>query len=377
MKISIVTGPWLPVPALQGGAVPRLWQGLAEQFAAKGHQVTILCRCYQGQPQQEVINGVGYVRHGGFPQSRSIALDLLKDLAYALTMVPVLPRADILVINDFWLPVFATALRPDAGRVVINANRFPKGQYFLYAGVTRIAAASRAIQEAIAHQYPAATPRIRVIPNPIDTCVFSPPIAPRPVKENKTILYVGRIHPEKGIHLLLDAFTILSEQLPQVKLQILGPIKESQGGGGEDYLRTLQAKAQGLPVEFSPPIFELAKLADAYRAADLFCYPSLAEKGESFGVAPLEAMATGLVPVVSDLACFRDFIEDGKTGYFFDHRSPDAAKNLSTTLASAIFDFETTCRIAEKAAHKAAEFSHEKIALLYLEHFEKLITNNT
>lgn len=373
MNISIVTGPWLPVPPLQGGAIPRLWQGLAEQFAAKGHQVTMLCRSYPGQPQQEMINGVSYIRHSGFPQSRSIGLDLLKDLAYALVMVPILPRADILVINDFWLPVFAAALRPDAGRIVINAARFPKGQYYLYTGVTRIAATSHAIQEAIANQYPALTSRIQVIPNPIDTRVFSPPLSPRPMRENKTILYVGRIHPEKGIHLLLDAFAILSEQLPQVKLRILGPVKESQGGGGEDYLRTLHAKAQGLLVEFLPPIFDLNKLAKTYRDADLFCYPSLAEKGESFGVAPLEAMATGLVPIVSDLACFRDFIKEGQTGYFFNHRSPEAAKNLALTLASAILNEETTSQIAVKAAQQATEFSYEQVALLYLQDFEAFV----
>ncbi|HAA29465.1 MAG TPA: glycosyltransferase family 1 protein [Cyanobacteria bacterium UBA8553] len=377
MKISIVTGPWLPVPPLQGGAVPRLWQGLAEEFAATGHQVTILSRSYPGQPQQETLNGVRYVRHIGFPQSRSIAQDLLKDLVYALAMIPVLPRADILVINDFWLPVFASALRSNAGQIVINANRFPKGQYYLYAGATRIAAASRAIQEAIAQQCPTATSRIRVMPNPIDTRVFSPPISPRPVRENKIILYVGRIHPEKGIHLLLDAFAILSKQLPQVKLRILGPVKESQGGGGEDYLHTLHSKAQGLSVEFSPAIFDLHKLADAYRDADLFCYPSLAEKGESFGVAPLEAMATGLVPVVSDLACFRDFIEEDKTGYFFEHRSPDAAKNLSTTLASAILNWEPTCQMGLKAAQTALSYSYEQVAGLYLADFEEVLSSKS
>ncbi len=374
MRISIVTGPWLPVPPLQGGAVPRLWQGLAEQFAAKGHEVTILCRSYPGQPQQETINGVMYVRYGGFPQSRSIALDLLKDLVYALAMVPVLPRADILVINDFWLPIFAGALRPDAGRIVLNAARFPKGQYYLYAGVALFAAVSRAIQEAISNQYPAATPRIRVIPNPIDTRVFCPPISPRPVREDKTILYVGRVHPEKGIHLLLDAFAILSDHLPHVKLRIIGPVKESQGGGGEDYFRSLQAKAKGLNVEFLPPIFEPIKLADAYRIADLFCYPSLAEKGESFGVAPLEAMATGLVPVVSDLACFRDFIAEDKTGYFFNHRSSDAAKNLSAVLASAIFSWEKTCKMGAKAANYSKSFSYNRIADLYLNEFQGLKT---
>lgn len=373
MKISIVTGPWFPVPTLQGGAVPRLWQGLAEQFVAMGHQVTIVCRSYPSQPQQEIINGVKYFRYSGFPQSRSIAWDLLKDLAYALLVLPVLPRADILVINDFWLPVFASTLRSDAGQIVINANRFPKGQYFLYAGVTRIAAASRAIKEAIAKQCPPANSRLRVIPNPIDTNVFYPPVSSRSTRKDKTILYAGRVHPEKGIHLLIDAFAILCQDLSDVKLRIIGPFRQNQGGGGEDYLHSLKIKAQELLVEFSEPIFDGNKLAEAYRNADLFCYPSLADKGESFGVAPLEAMATGLVPIVSNLDCFRDFIEEGKTGYFFNHRSPNAAKNLSSTLASALLNHKATGEMAINASRNAICFSYEKIAKLYLTEFEKLI----
>ncbi|MFP4412904.1 glycosyltransferase family 4 protein [Coleofasciculus sp.] len=373
MKISIVTGPWFPVPTLQGGAVPRRWQGVAEQFAAMGHQVTIVCRSYPSQPQQEILNGVKYFRYSGFPQSRSIAWDLLKDLAYALLVLPVLPRADILVINDFWLPVFASTLRPDAGRVVINAARFPKKQYHLYAGADRFVAPSKAIQEAIAKQYPPANSRLRVIPNPIDTRLFYPPVSPRPIRKDKTILYAGRIHPEKGIHLLLDAFAILCQDFSDVKLRILGPFRQNQGGGGEVYLHSLQRKAQQLPVEFSEPIFDGKKLAEAYRTADLFCYPSLAEKGESFGVAPLEAMATGLVPIVSDLDCFRDFIEEGKTGYFFDHRSADAAKNLSSTLASALLDYQATSEMAINGSQNATCFSYARIAQLYLTEFEELI----
>lgn len=375
MIISIATGPWLPVPAVQGGAIPRLWQGLAEEFAKKGHQVRILCRSYPGQPQTEIINGVQYLRRGGLPQSTNIFLDLFKDFFYAIFTFPTLPPADILVINDFWLPVFS-ALRPNIGKIVINANRFPKGQYQLYAKTALFAAASKVIQDAIAQQYPPAIPRIKVIPNPIDINIFHPPTYSRLKQEEKIILYVGRIHPEKGIHLLLDAFSILSQQISQVKLRIIGPIKENQGGGGEQYFHTLQSKAENLNVEFLDPIFNVHKLAKVYREADVFCYPSLAEKGESFGVAALEAMASGLVPVVSDLACFKDFIEEGTTGYFFDHSTADAPKNLSDTLASVIINWETTFKMGAKAARKAHEFSYSNIAELYLSDFEQLIKTN-
>ena len=373
MKICIVTGPWLPVPPLQGGAVERRWQGVAEAFAAKEHQISILCRSYKGQPQQEIINGVKYFRYVGFPQSRSISWDLFKDLIYALLVLPVLPHADIFIINDFWLPAFATIVRPGIGKTVINLARFPKGQLPLYAKVNRFVVPSSSIQQAIAEQYPAAKSRARVIPNPINTHIFSPSISSHPVREEKSILYVGRIHPEKGIHLLLDAFTILSKQLSQIKLRILGPYRENQGGGGEEFLDILRQKAQGLKVEFSEPIFDASKLAQVYRSADLFCYPSLAEKGESFGVAPLEAMASGLVPVVSDLACFKDFIEEGKTGYFFDHHGSDAAENLSSVLNSAILNWGNTSQMSVKAIQKAKDFSYEQIADLYLADFQELL----
>ncbi|MBD2493047.1 glycosyltransferase family 4 protein [Nostoc sp. FACHB-280] len=374
MIISIATGPWLPVPAIQGGSVPRLWQGLAEEFAAKGHQVNILCRAYPGQPQQEVINGVNYIRRGGFSQSTDIRWDLFKDLVYALMTFPRLPPSDILVINDFWLPVFA-ALRPQVGKIVINANRFPKGQYRLYAKADLITAASQAIKKAITQEYSPAIARTKVIPNPIDINIFHPATSLTYQQQEKVILYVGRLHPEKGVHLLLDAFSLLTQKYAPVKLRIIGPFKESQGGGGEQYLSTLKIKATGLNVEFVEPIFDIQQLAQAYREADIFCYPSLAEKGEAFPVAPLEAMGTGLIPVVSNLDCFQDLINDDETGFFFEHRSTDAASNLSLAWEKIILNPEKAEEMSQKARRKASEFSYQRIASIYLDDFKNLLSN--
>ena len=355
----------------------RMWQGLAEVFAARGHNVTILCRAYKEQPQQEILNGVKYIRHGGSSQGRHIVVDLVKDLAYAVKITPLLPAADILVTNDFWVPVLAHWLRSDAGQIVINVNRFPKGQFFLYSGAARLAAASRAIREAIAKQCPTLAKRVRVFPNSIDTVVFSPPTLPRSNSDDKTILYVGRVHPEKGINILIDAFVLLAKEFSRIGLQVVGPAREDQGGGGLRYLRALKSKAEGMNIEFMDPVFEPTRLAEVYRNADLFCYPSLAEKGESFGVAPLEAMATGLVPVVSDLTCFRDFIDEGKTGYYFDHRSSDAASNLYRVVRTAFLSREQTSQMSIDAAREASNFSYGRIGSLYLEDFEELLSTPT
>jgi len=372
MKITIATGPMLPVPTLRGGAVPRMWQGLAEQFARAGHEVTIFARAFAGQPERETIAGVRFLRWGGFDQSLSVRKDLLKDLAYALRAVRRLPPADILITNDFWLPVFAVRRRA-AGKVVINANRFPKGQFRLYQKAARIAAASTAVREAIVAQCPALAGRTRVFPNPIDPLVFQSTPARTVGSSPKTLLYVGRVHPEKGVHLLVEAFQALRPQRPDWRLRLVGPVVTAQGGGGDAYLKRLQQLAAGLPVEFCEPIYDLKQLADTYRAADLFCYPSIAEQGESFGVAPLEAMACGVAPVVSGLACFRDFLTPGETGWCFDHRAPNPADALAEQLLAATGDDARRVAMAARAAAAARRFSHEAVAVDYLTEFTSLL----
>jgi len=375
MIISIVTGPWLPTPALQGGAVNRRWCRLAEEFAGTGHLVNIVAKQYPGQAFREQINGVNYIRHGGFEQSTNVKLDLLKDFVYALDTLPILPTSDILLINDFWLPVFAP-WRHRIKKVVMNPARVPKGQYFLYPKVNKFYAVSNAIKTALLKENLALKNRIEVISNPVDTKTLRPKdlrYSRKSPKERKTILYAGRIHPEKGVHILVEAFSQLSTTLKNLRLLIVGPIMENQGGGGFDYFNQLKLKSSGLNVEFLEPIFDFPKLAKLYREADLFCYPSLAEKGEAFGIAPLEAMASGVVPVVSDLDCFKDFIKNNETGYFFDHRSSAVVENLACTLKKALCSWPQTIELSKNARTTACSFSYSAIATRYLDSFQKLL----
>jgi glycosyltransferase involved in cell wall biosynthesis len=378
MRINIFMGPWFPVPTVQGGSTHRAWHGLAEQFAAQGHKVTVVCRSYQGQAPRETVNSVTYLRRSGFAQSTSTGLNLLRDLFYGARMLPLIPRGDILVINDFWFPILARLFRRNAGRVVVNANRFPKRQFSFYGGAARFAAASQAIRRGIEAQSPAAGARVRVFPNPTDIAIFRPAdAAPHALTPAGTILYVGRIHPEKGLSVLLAAFAKLAVCFPRLKLKIVGPYKEEQGGGGQDYLQTLKKMMAGLNVEFVEPIFDLQFLAQTYQSAGLFCYPSQAEKGEAFPVAPLEAMATGLVPLVSDLDCFRDLIDEGANGFYFQHRGEQAAQNLADKVAFAVQNPAAIRRMGQNALEKAQEFSYQKVAAQYLEDFEALLKEGT
>jgi glycosyltransferase involved in cell wall biosynthesis len=131
---------------------------------------------------------------------------------------------------------------------------------------------------------------------------------------------------------------------------------------------------EGLPVRFEAPVYDPAALAKIYDEADFFVYPSVAETGEAMPLAPVEAMARGVVPVVSDLAVFREYLVSGVNGMVFDHRSGGAAENLAKVLRELIADAEERERLGVAARQTAERFSPAAIADKYLQLFEKVIS---
>ena len=376
MRITIVLGAFLPVPTIMGGAVEKVWLMLGQEFARRGHQVVIVSRAVAQFPKEETIEGVRHVRVLGFDTPRSLPWLKVLDLVYSIRARTVLPAADIVVTNTFWLPML---LRDRSrGQIYVHVARYPKGQMRFYRPAARLQAPSSAVARAIANQAPGLGKRTKVIPYPAPPTVPEP--APPPVvKRDRIILYVGRVHPEKGVHLLIDAFTAGARTVfADWKLMIVGPTAEKLGGGGDVYRDSLRSLAQAAPnqVALAGPVFEPAELARTFRSARLFVYPSVAEHGESFGLAPLEAMAHGCAVLVSDLECFQDFIADGESGFVFNHRSMDASLILRQRMEQAIADETLLARMAEAGYRKSAEYSLPRVTDQFLDDF-KLVTQNS
>jgi glycosyltransferase involved in cell wall biosynthesis len=370
MHIVIVTGPFLPPPPGPAGAVERVWHGLAAEFARAGHRVTFLCRATPGRPADETVDGVRFVRRMRLVRHRRTAVCLAKDLGYSWRMAGLVPRdADVVVTNAFWLPAVLPLRRRGRAVLAPNLQRMPKGQLALYARSGRILAVSEAVRKAVAAERPCLAARVRVVPNPIDTSVFRPAAA-FPGGSVPRVLFAGRVHPEKGVQVLLEAARRLVATGRRFAVDIIGPWALAEGGGGPEFRRHLQARAAGLPVAWGEPVYDRAALARVYQRADVFCYPSLADRGETFGVAPLEAMACGLPAVVSDLACFRDYLAPGENGLVFDHRAADPAATLADALGRLLDDPDGRRALGRVAAETAARYSYPAVAAQYLREFE-------
>ncbi|MCB1815372.1 MAG: glycosyltransferase [Candidatus Competibacteraceae bacterium] len=139
----------------------------------------------------------------------------------------------------------------------------------------------------------------------------------------RTLLFLSRIHPKKGVDRLLQAWKTLELRHPDWRLLIVGR-------GEQDYLQQVKSLATSLTlerVEFSGPRYGADKSC-LYQAADLFVLPT---HSENFGMVVAEALAHGCPTVVSQGAPWSGLEVEG-CGWWVKHDVP----SLTTALDSAM-----------------------------------------
>ena len=187
-----------------------------------------------------------------------------------------------------------------------------------------VAPSSEVLEEAAAAGFPRTT--LRVIPNGVDTAAFAPSDAPARSElrrrfgipgERPVGACVGRLERGKGLEALLTSW---STACPAGTLLV----------AGEGSLRReLESHHASERVRF---LGHLPDVRPVLGAADLFLLPSA---GEGLSNALLEAMACGIVPVVSPITANLEIVTHERTGYVVDFAHPEAAPGgLSAVLAA-------------------------------------------
>ncbi len=131
------------------------------------------------------------------------------------------------------------------------------------------------------------TQPICILPNGIDV----PPLVPKAEGGRRQLLFLGRIHPIKGIDILLHAWKAVEHRFSEWDLCIVGP--DNRG-----HLTEMEALAAELRLErvsFAGPLYGGDKL-HAYQSASLFVLPT---HSENFGMTVAEALAAGTPTIVS------------------------------------------------------------------------------
>ena len=372
MRIVLVQGPFFPVPALLGGAVERTMLSLGRLWSEAGCRVTHISRRFDGLPDEEVAHGVRHLRVPSTDAPRNPLLFRLCELAYCLRVLRVLPPADVVLVNSVLMPVLLRNKR--AGKLVLRMGRPPKGQLRFYRHVDLVQTISLDMERRILAEAPWLDGRVSVVGSPLDGELQPQGQRALRLERERLVTFVGRLHPEKGLELLLEAFLAIASEAPGWRLQLIGSAEIAAGGGGSAYAGRLAALAARLPgrIVLRGPIYDPGALAAELRRSELFVYPSLAERGEALGLAPLEAAGQGAVPLVSALDCFRDFVVDGQSGAVFDHRRPDAAQRLAERLRDLMADAPLRHRLRQGASAAAQSYAAPIVAARCLTDFRRL-----
>jgi phosphatidylinositol alpha-mannosyltransferase len=210
--------------------------------------------------------------------------------------------------------------------------------------------------KAFVHRYFPEFP-LEVIPNGIDTSLFHPGHAPiRHLRDDKVnILFVGRLEKRKGLSYLLRGYEFMKPRVPNSRLIVVGdgPLRSSV----ESYI-----SRHRLPDVVMAGYVPDSVLPRYYCSADIFCAP--ATGAESFGIVLLEAMATGLPVVATEIDGYMSVLEPGRDSLTVN---PKGWAELGAALVILARDGELRKRMGAYGIEKAQRYSWEEVAGKVLE----------
>ena len=402
MRIAFVNQPrdYLVASAAQRGSISIVTWELARRLADQ-HEVTVYAPCAPGQAFEERAGNVTIRRTPRALRRLHRALDLATGMLG--DQPPYFARSAYFA---EYFAAIARRLRRDPPHVVHvqTASQFipklrralPQARIVLHVHDTHLAGADRNSIEARLSQvdavvtcseyvtqrlrahFSAYAGRIATIGNGVDLDMFHPPAPdtkPSYSAANE-ILYLGRVSPEKGVHVLTAAFKRVLDRIPDARLSIVGPaglmpynrmqllhddehaesleefygytlldkLKRQVLHGQRSYLDDIlsrMSKPAAAQVNVAG-LQEYTRVPEFYRRASVLVAPSVC--AEPFGLPLVEAMASGVPVIASRGGGMQGIVADGVTGRLVE-------RNDVAGLARAICEILSEPALAARMGH--------------------------
>ena len=374
MKIAYLS--WESLHSIQVGGLAIVATRLAEEMAKRGHQVHLFTRVGEGQIDYEYINGVHYHRCKFVPDNNILAFahNMSKAMVSSLHETEKQYGGFDLIHGHDWHVVDALHdLKNEKRPAVITyhsteygRNGAMFGDWWEYREISgkewygghiadRITTVSHAMKNEIAWLYKTPPDKIDVVPNAIDPRKYQVKVDPGKIKEKygvhplaPTVLFIGRVNYQKGPDLLVEAIPKVLSNRWDAKFIFAGD------GGMRPHLEN-RVKELGVAhatkfLAWVPywPYLELLS------SCDIVCLPS---RNEPFGIALLEAWATGRAVVATDVGGLGENIENFVSGIKVYPNPDSIAWGINYLLNSS----DAMKRVAEGGAAKVKEFSWDNV----------------
>ncbi len=299
-------------------------------------------------------------------------------------------RPDVIHIHNFtgFVPVIR-ALNP-AAKLVLHMNcewlsqLDEKRMKRRIRSVDAVIGSSDHITNLVRARFPALASRCQTVYNGVDVDSFE--VTPLDATGTQSLLFVGRVSPEKGLHDLFDALPVILDGNPGAKMDVVGPADSLP----LDYIVGVSddALVQGLRPLYDRPYIDIlhdkidprhaerivfhgaqphADVVEFVRGATLLVNPSYSE---SFGMSLVEAMACERSVIATSVGGMKEIVVDGETGRLVDPSDP---QQLASAINELLADRELIESMGRAGRQRVLSlFSWDRISERSLELYAEL-----
>jgi len=384
LNIAMVTSSFLP----KVGGMEIAMHSIAQAMTANGHRVTIFAPRIKGDNSIGFVHDYDVVRYGlsirGGAKTCYYHLDILKKLISMNRTQPIdiihchsvdYPGCYVRFVNRFLkLPVVATPWSqdiqklPDIGYGMRLKRGWEKRIIKNLESFTIVTSVSQSIDEDLKELVSPTyfEKRVVSIPCGVWSDEFSASINSMETRkkygipaDSKMIISVGRNHAQKGFKYAVEALPLIAQEIPDVCYVIVGrdtePLRElaSHLGVGDRLILTGQ-------------ISDRQELVKLYKSSDIYLSPSLIE---SFGITSIEALASGLPLIVTNVPGSRD-LHDASYSFLIEPRSPKAIAEACIKLLQ---DDALRKKMGDSALVNVQKYDWTMIAKQYIDSYLKAI----
>lgn len=336
MKILVITPGNLPVPPSMGGSVETVIDQTFHRIA-KTKNVTIVngTRSKEKWIKSKRNYKVIHVHYGNSSNYLNHIANRFSKKVYDLIQIENRPKYVLRIRREF--PHTPIVLSLHSLTFMNKLNN--KEANTILSQVNGVVVVSNFLKRTLIHRFPNHARLFKTIHLGVDSKQFSTKTNKEKEilrknwkvtnKKGYNILFVGRIIPKKGLHILVKAVSYLKNKHPNLRVIVVG---SAWPGKKEEtrYIREVRWAAARLKIPivltgYIPP----GKIHTMYHLGDIFAFPTQFEEG--FGLVNIEAMASGIPIIASKRGGIKEVIKDNKTGVLVaDYTNPRAfAKNIN------------------------------------------------
>jgi len=341
-KLRILMLSWEYPPRVIGGLATHV-KHLTEELRKIGVEIILLTCNYPGAPETEKLGKMVVKRIESYtaPTPDFASWVLLMNLTMereAVKTVKEWGSIDLVHAHD-WLvakpaitvkhlcrvPLISTIHSTEQGRRNGLHSDYQRMihqiEWWLTYESWRVICCSNYMREEVIRFFNTPSDKIAVIPNGVDAARFESHECLREFRsryasdQEKIILYVGRLVPEKGANVLLGAMPRVLSSHPEAKVVVVG-----EGYYKEELMRIAGRLNISSKVYFTGYVDDWT-LGSLYKCASIAVFPSLYEP---FGIVALEAMASGIPVVVSDTGGLSEIVENNVSGLKVEPNNSEA-----------------------------------------------------